>query len=163
MTGSLISSLVIGHRNSSGIPEHIEPLFSSSTFLRSLPRKPTDSKYTKPEREKKERWGNMSQQTMCSLPNASMRNNISVSVLSICHSCVYHFSLLNGKCERGWEWSQWEQITSVQFEHQADRSLKKKISTKDSNSKKIKRWTQTPFSLTSLTNLLVDSGSYDAS
>lgn len=43
ITGSFISSLVIGHRNSSGMPRHTESLFSSSTFLRSLLRRPTDS------------------------------------------------------------------------------------------------------------------------
>lgn len=43
MTGSLISSLVIGQRNSSGMPTQTESLFSSSTFLRSLLRWPTDS------------------------------------------------------------------------------------------------------------------------
>lgn len=44
MTGSLISSLVIGHRNSQGIPEEDEEsLLSSSTLLHSLFRRPTDS------------------------------------------------------------------------------------------------------------------------
>lgn len=43
MTGSLISSLVIGHRNSQGIPEEKESLLSSSTLLHSLFRRPTDS------------------------------------------------------------------------------------------------------------------------
>lgn len=43
MTGSLMSSLVIGQRNSQGIPEEKESLLSSSTFLHSLLRRPTDS------------------------------------------------------------------------------------------------------------------------
>lgn len=43
MTGSLMSSLVIGQRNSPGIPEEKESLLSSSTFLHSLLRRPTDS------------------------------------------------------------------------------------------------------------------------
>lgn len=43
MTGSLISSLVIGQRNSQGVPEEKESLLSSSTLLHSLFRRPTDS------------------------------------------------------------------------------------------------------------------------
>lgn len=43
VTGSLISSLVIGQRNSSGMPEHTDSFFSSSTFLRSLLHRPNDS------------------------------------------------------------------------------------------------------------------------
>lgn len=43
MTGSLISSLVIGQRNSQGIPAEKESLLSSSTLLHSLFRRPTDS------------------------------------------------------------------------------------------------------------------------
>lgn len=43
MTGSLISSLVMGQRSSSGMPEQSASFFSSCTFLRSLLRSPTDS------------------------------------------------------------------------------------------------------------------------
>lgn len=45
MTGSFISSLVIGHRNSSGIPEEraFTLVLSSSIFLRTLLRSPRDS------------------------------------------------------------------------------------------------------------------------
>lgn len=43
MTGSLMSSLVMGQRNSQGIPEEKESLLSSSTLLHSLLRRPTDS------------------------------------------------------------------------------------------------------------------------
>lgn len=43
MTGSFISSLVIGHRNSSGASEPLCSAFSASIFLRRRPRRPTDS------------------------------------------------------------------------------------------------------------------------
>lgn len=43
MTGSSISSLVIGHRNSSGASELLSLAFRPSIFLRRRPRRPTDS------------------------------------------------------------------------------------------------------------------------
>lgn len=75
MTGSFISSLVMGQRNSSGMPEQSDSFFSSCTFLRSLLRRPTDSADTRVDEKTCQERKQAHQDLMCSHEH---KNNLSI-------------------------------------------------------------------------------------
>lgn len=53
MTGSFMTSWVMGHRNSSGAAEATSDAFSSSIFRITFPRSPSDSENEKNSRKRK--------------------------------------------------------------------------------------------------------------
>lgn len=119
MTGSFISSLVIGHRNSSGMPEHTDSLFSSSTFLRSLLRRPMDSTDTNIRTHKQE-WNARGEKRLCNRnhwassrtswtdQNTNINNNINIKILSICYLALFTL---------GWQMWAWVRVNIVGAEH----------------------------------------------
>ncbi len=108
MTGSLISSLVIGQRNSSGMPEHTDSFFSSSTFLRSLLRRPTDSTERMRKCDGRER---APIKTLRAL--IGNRNQPASTETRGTYFCVELFSLLDVKW--GWEWTWWKESMSADY------------------------------------------------